>query len=126
MDVKNLTTAQEKSMQINILKFNILMRKAYAGTLTSTKEVCGFTMLAPINDRKYTIALFHGYPVAKIYAHKEIKIMKFNPLIWGKMRLKYDVLCEVCNDITGIEAEPIEEIDLTKKKVTKKKTTKKK
>ncbi len=120
MDTKNLNETQLKQMEVNIVRFNLLMEKAYNGRLTIHKEVCGFTMLPPSNARTFTSIIFHGYPVARVYANDKIEIITFNKLVWGNMKFKYDVLCDVVNEITGKEDEPIEE-PVVKKKPTKRK-----
>ena len=113
-----MTSKESKTMEANILRFKGYLERAYVGKFTSNKELCGFKLIAPINQRKYTLILFQNTIVGQVETGK-FTINRYERHIYGKHKMKYDILCEIKEGIVGVEEAPV--IPVKKKSVTKKK-----
>jgi len=105
MNIDNLSKRQIETLKVNVVTFEKYLQLALSGKLKTNKDICGFKLLAPINNRDYTQLVFRGNYVGSVHSDGTIKINTYSKPVWGKDKLKYEILCELKDKLCGSEEE---------------------
>jgi len=85
-----------RKAKIESFKYNV--NRALTGKLKTNFSICGFYIICPkANSHVYTIT-FNTNSVATV-EDGEMNVLKFNPKHWGSDTYKYDVLCNIEEEI---------------------------
>lgn len=112
----NPSAIEMRGMEERIQKFKMYLDKAFNDKLKQNCEVCGFFVISPRGGANYSTITFNGQTVGTIGGGK-FDVRPYNERAFlASNKYKYDVLCEIRNEMLNItdEDNEIEEIDAAK------------
>jgi len=87
-----------KNMRVRVDLLRNALEAMKNNRFSTHRVVCGIYMLAPVGSRKSVVFVYNNKQIAS-YKNGTLTFEAYIPSFWGDEKYKYEVLCEIAENI---------------------------